>query len=124
MRLLVGSDLGRKHPVSEAMRDNPIGGRKPVRPDRGDETVWRLGWGFGPAGALFGLLIWVLFVGLLIALIVRLVRGPRRRYWMQGPHPDDPEQVLRTRFARGEISADEFKQRLDVLRRTSGPPRT
>jgi uncharacterized membrane protein len=42
---------------------------------------------------------------------------------MQGPHPDDPEQVLRTRFARGEIGADEFQQRLDVLRRTSQPPR-
>jgi putative membrane protein len=85
--------------------------------------MWHWGWGIGP-GVLLGLLLWILFVGLLIALIVRLVRGPRRRYWMQGPHPDDPEQVLRTRFARGEIGADEFQQRLDVLRRTSHPPRT
>jgi uncharacterized membrane protein len=61
---------------------------------------------------------------LLIALIVRLVRGPRRTYWMQAPYPDDPEQVLRTRFARGEIDADEFQARLEVLRRTSPAPRT
>jgi putative membrane protein len=85
--------------------------------------MWHWAWGFGP-GVLLGLLLWVLFVGLLVALIVRLVRGPRRRYWMQGPHHDDPEQVLRARFARGEIGADEFQQRLDVLRRTSQPPRT
>jgi uncharacterized membrane protein len=86
--------------------------------------MWRLGWGFGPVGVLLGLLLWVLFVGLLIALIVRLVRGPRRRYWIQGPRPDDPEWVPRARFARGEIGADEFQARLDVLRRTSQPPRT
>lgn len=85
--------------------------------------LWRLGWGFGP-----GLLLWVFFIAfataLIVALIVRLVRGPRRRYWMDRPHPDDPEQVLRSRFARGEIGADEYQQRLDVLRRTSQPPRT
>lgn len=85
--------------------------------------MWRLGWGFGP-----GLLLWVFFIAfataLIVALIVRLVRGPRRRYWMDRPHPDDLEQVLRSRFARGEIGADEYQQRLDVPRRTSQQPRT
>jgi uncharacterized membrane protein len=85
--------------------------------------MWRLGWGFGP-----GLLLWVFFIAfataLIVALIVRLVRRPRRRYWMDRPHPDDLEQVLRSRFARGEIGADEYQQRLDVPRRTSQPPRT
>ena len=85
--------------------------------------MWRLGWGFGP-----GLLLWVFFIAfataLIVALIVRLVRGPRRRSWMDRPHPDDLEQVLRSRFARGEIGADEYQQRLDVPRRTSQPPRT
>jgi len=95
--------------------------------------MWWAWWGVGHGGgvvALFGGLVWLLIVVLVITLIVRLVRGPRRRYWMQGPpsgwmqgsHPDDPEQLLRARFARGEIGADEFQQRLDVLRRTSPPP--
>ncbi len=93
-------------------------------------------WWFGPGhvglgwvGLIVGGLIWILVVALLVALVVRLVRGPRRGYWMPGPppgwgpsaHPDDPEQVLRTRFARGEIGPEEFQQRLDVLRRTQPP---
>jgi putative membrane protein len=84
------------------------------------------GWGFGAGGWLrlaLGLLLWLLVIGLLVGLVVRVVRGPRRRYWMQGPQQEDPEQLLRTRFARGEIGADEFQQRLDVLRRTGPPPR-
>jgi putative membrane protein len=97
--------------------------------------MWWAWWGVGRGGwiaAVLGGLLWLLIVVLVIALIVRLVRGPRQRYWMQGQHPgpmpgpppDDPEQVLRARFAKGEIGADEFQQRLDVLRRTSPPPRT
>jgi putative membrane protein len=84
------------------------------------------GWGFGPGGWLrlaLGLLLWLLVIGLLVGLVVQVVRGPRRRYWMQGPHHEDPEQLLRARFARGEIGADEFQQRLDVLRRTGPPPK-
>jgi len=84
--------------------------------------LWHWGWGFGP-----GVLLWAFMIAfvtaLMVALIVRLVRGPRHRYWMQGPHPDDPEQMLRARFARAEIGADEYQQRLDLLRRTSQPPR-
>ncbi|MGO9179693.1 MAG: SHOCT domain-containing protein [Candidatus Limnocylindrales bacterium] len=70
-----------------------------------------------------GLLLWLLAIGLFVGLLVRVMRGPRRGYWMQGQHPADPEQLLRARFARGEIGADEFQQRLDVLRRTGPPPR-
>jgi putative membrane protein len=84
------------------------------------------GWGFGPGGWLrvvLGLLLWLLVIGLFVGLLVRVVRGPRHRYWMEGQHPADPEQLLRARFARGEIGADEFQQRLDVLRRTGPPPR-
>jgi len=82
------------------------------------------GWGFGPGGWLrvaLGLILWLLVVGLFVGLLVRVVRGPRRGRWMEGPHHEDAEQLLRARFARGEIGADEFEQRLDVLRRTGSP---
>ncbi|WP_406097584.1 SHOCT domain-containing protein [Kitasatospora purpeofusca] len=32
------------------------------------------------------------------------------------------EQVLAERFARGEIDAEEYRHRLDVLRGSGGPP--
>jgi len=75
----------------------------------------------GWVAAVLGGLLWLLVVVLVVALIVRLFRGPRHGDWMQHQHPDDPEQLLRARFARGEIGADEFQQRLDVLRRTPPP---
>ena len=84
----------------------------------------------GPVVAVLGGLFWLLIVILVVALIVRLVRGPRHGYWTPGqppgwgPRPDDPEQVLRARFARGEIGPEEYQQRLDVLRRTGPPPQT
>jgi hypothetical protein len=39
--------------------------------------------------------------------------------------PDDPEEILRVGFARGEIPSDEFELRLDLharLRPPSAPP--
>ncbi len=84
------------------------------------------GWHVGPTGwlpAVVGWLVWLAIIALFVFVIVRLVTGPRRgdRYWTQQPRPDDPEEILRARFARGEIPADEFEQRLEVLRRTRPP---
>ncbi len=86
------------------------------------------GWNVGPGGwigAVTGMLICLVVVGLFVWIVVRLVAGPRGpdRYWTPGPGPDDPEQILRARFARGEIGPDEFEQRLEVLRRTRPPVR-
>lgn len=83
----------------------------------------------------------VLFVGLCVAAIVLLVRvfaGPRPgrfgatgrsvpgRWYGPGPGPGGPmwrtaaavggERILAERFARGEISEEEYRARLDVLR--------
>lgn len=70
------------------------------------------GWGlFGGAMGLWGLL----WMGLLIAVPVYLVYalGTRRR------DEDDqrPLSVLRERYARGEISDDEFDRRREQLER-------
>ena len=73
------------------------------------------GWG----GWIWGALMMVVFWGGLVALVVFLVRGfgtrpsqgeERRR----GP---DAREILAERFARGEISEDEFEQRTRVLER-------
>lgn len=54
------------------------------------------------------------FVALAVAGIVVLVR-----YAGRAATPAEritPEQVLRERFARGEIDADEYRQRLETMR--------
>ena len=84
------------------------------------------GWNTGPGGwvgGIIGLLFWLVLIGLVVLLAVRLFSGSRApdRSWTQQPQPDDPEEILRARFARGEIPADEFEQRLEVLRRTRPP---
>jgi putative membrane protein len=72
------------------------------------------GWGW-MAGGLMMLIFW----GGLVALVVFLMRGfgtrsPQEEGKRSGP---DAREILAERFARGEISEDEFDQRRRVLER-------
>jgi putative membrane protein len=65
------------------------------------------------------ILLLILFLGGLVAvvtwLVVRLfptVRGDERP---EAPR-DSAEEILRERFARGEISAEEFQRAIEILR--------
>jgi len=55
-------------------------------------------------------LVWVILIGIVVWLVVRR-RGPRH-----GPL-DRAQEVLAERFARGEISGEEYRARLDELKR-------
>lgn len=71
------------------------------------------GWGGWIAGGLMMLLFW----GGLVALVVLLVRGFGARP-SQGEEKragPDAREILAERFARGEISEEEFEQRKHVL---------
>ncbi len=76
---------------------------------------WDFGWGWG--WMLFGGLTMVLFWGGLIALIVLAVRGLTGS-GNQGRSGELPElrvtpnalEILKTRYAKGEISQEEFEQ--------------
>ncbi|MFC6993760.1 SHOCT domain-containing protein [Haladaptatus sp. GCM10025707] len=70
------------------------------------------GWGlFGGAMSLWGLL----WMGLLIAVPLYLVFALAGR---DGDRPDErPLSVLRERYARGELSDDEFERRREQLKR-------
>lgn len=74
-----------------------------------------MGW-WGYAGMGIGM---VLFWALLILGIVALIRfgtADRQAQTFAPQPPPSPEQVLADRFARGEITETEYRDRLAVLR--------
>jgi putative membrane protein len=72
------------------------------------------GWGYA-LGITGMVLFWVVLV-LAIAIAVRYLDRKRGESSPPPPPPPTAEQVLAGRFARGEIDADEYRQRLDMLR--------
>jgi putative membrane protein len=73
------------------------------------------GWGY--AGMAIGMVVfWVLVIAGIIALIRFSSGAPQVRPVSQHPPSDSPEQLLASRFARGEIEEPEYQQRLAVLR--------
>lgn len=68
-------------------------------------------WGPGPWWPIFPL-FWVLVLGFVIFAVFRARRGGR---WHHGPSAED---VLAERYARGEISVEEYRERLSVLKTT------
>lgn len=69
--------------------------------------MWGMGW-FGGIGM-------VLFWAVIVILIVLVVRSMIRGGAGQQPEQRDPLDVLRERYARGEISTEEFEERKRVL---------
>jgi putative membrane protein len=68
------------------------------------------GWGGGPWFLFFPLL----WVGLIVGAFFLFRR--RRDHWQT----QSAEEVLAERYAKGEISADEYRERLSVLQRKNG----
>jgi putative membrane protein len=72
------------------------------------------GWGMGPgmmgwggAGLLFMLVFWVLIVVLIILLIRRVFSSGTSRT-SPPPQEDSALEILKKRYARGEINKEEF----------------
>ncbi|RUV40935.1 MAG: SHOCT domain-containing protein [Mesorhizobium sp.] len=83
----------------------------------GPHMMW---WGGGWYAMIFGPLFMMLFLAVLVAAAVLLVRGLGGPW--SGPmsphHPvagRAPLDILRERFARGEIDKEEFEERRRVL---------
>ncbi len=80
------------------------------------------GFGLGGFGMGIGML---LFWGLIIFAVVVLVRGFAGGVWGSGRNeretrPHSALEILRERYARGEIDRNEFEQKRDDLQRSSG----
>jgi putative membrane protein len=87
-----------------------------MRPIFGFGAPWL--WGFWGAG----LLVRLLFFGLIVFLLMRLFRG--RRYGAYRNEPDSmalsAEEILRRRYAVGEISREQYEE----MHRTLEPSTT
>ena len=74
------------------------------------------GWGnYGMGGYGFGWLFMILFWALVILGIIYLVKvlaGGSRK----SPTKETAEDILKKRFARGELSREEFEEAMKVLR--------
>jgi uncharacterized membrane protein len=82
---------------------------------RHDGEGWHEYGGFGTVEVLILLLFWGGLVALIAWLVVRIFpkdRGDAR----PGAPRNRAEEILRERFARGEITAEEYERALEVLR--------
>lgn len=70
------------------------------------------GYGMGALFSILGLLVNILIVIGIVYLVVRLVRGNEA----PGAGERTPEKILAERYARGEISDEEYRHRIEVLR--------
>lgn len=103
-----------------ALMPNAVWAQAPSDAERyawGPHMMW---WGGGWYAMIFGPLMMILFLALTIAAVVLVVR------WLGGPwqgtmpsHHASPGRtsldILKERFARGEIDKEEFEERRRVL---------
>ncbi len=78
-----------------------------------------LGWG-GLIALVVMVLFWVLVIALIVLGIRWLIRADRNSRLggpngSSGPRPDDPLEILRQRYARGEIDDEEYERRRRTL---------
>jgi putative membrane protein len=64
---------------------------------------------------IFGPLAMILVIAAVIALVVVLVRWLSGSSSYQRPHARTPLDILKERFARGEIDKDEYEERRRTL---------
>jgi putative membrane protein len=76
---------------------------------------WSGPWGFGGMGGIFMLIFWVLLVVGIVWLIRYMITG--RSCGME--HETTPLEVMKKRYAKGEIDKKEFEEKKkDLMSRT------
>ncbi|WP_237700234.1 SHOCT domain-containing protein [Caldalkalibacillus thermarum] len=69
-------------------------------------------------GMFLYMIFWLLIVGLIIYAVISLIMKAfdKRNDRSEGKGEDAALQILKERFARGEISEEEFEQKYKVLK--------
>jgi putative membrane protein len=63
-------------------------------------------WG---GGMWFGWIFWVVIIGIIIWLLINQSNRNRNQFNIN-PHLESPMDILKKRYARGEISKEQFEQ--------------
>ena len=67
---------------------------------------------------IFGALFWIAVIVLIIWGVSQIVQADRaERRGSQRMDPESPLEILKRRYARGEVSRSEFEQMREELRR-------
>jgi putative membrane protein len=82
--------------------------------------MWHDGWGWGVGGFVLMILMMGLFWAAIVVTIVWGIRQFRPRDAATSGGSTSAMRVLEERFARGEIDADEFQRRREILRGGTG----
>ncbi len=65
------------------------------------------GFGFNPLGAILSLVFWALIIAGIVLLVVWLVRNAGRT-GLAASSTDPALEILKTRYAKGEITKEQF----------------
>jgi putative membrane protein len=96
-----------------ALMHGAVWAQAPSDADRyayGPHMMW---WGGGWYGMIFGPLFMILVLAVVVATVMLLVRWAGGQG--QAPSHRTPLDILKERFARGEIDKDEFEERRRVI---------
>jgi putative membrane protein len=76
------------------------------------------GMGYGGGMGFFMIFIWILIILGIVMLIKALMGGSKNDSDRHGPagESESAEEILKKRYAKGEISEEEFKRMRDNLR--------
>lgn len=106
-------------PLALALSFGPAWGQTPPAADSYGYGPGMMGWG-GGYGMFFGPLFMILILAVVVAAIVIVLQG-RGGSWLGGQPPHSlppgraPLDILKERFASGEIDKAEFEDRRRVL---------
>ena len=106
--------------ASVALAPALVWAQPPPEPYRYGFGPHMMDWGGGWYGMIFGPLFMILVLAVVIAVAALLVRGLGGPWhWVQPPHHMQPGRtpldILKERYARGEIDKEEFEERRRVL---------
>ena len=67
-------------------------------------------------GNIIGILIQIMIVVIFVRIIIRMIHGRGRGPWGRTWKDDSAEQLLKERFVKGEISKEEYEEKLKIIR--------